>query len=174
MLYMTKSAAVMFWPKDIGYNGKMDPPPKPPTEPLASDASRFEMIGQRNDTNLIGLLYTADLLGLIGFDVIQARIKFITGKLREGLQRILSKYPLQLPFTIETPSNTSLSEGILVIKFVDRDPSEPLLSTTIYNTLYEDYKIAVSACVHQKGKQNEIFAAHLQHGGPRHSMCRCH
>ena len=106
-LYMTKSAAVKFWPKDIGYTGKMEAPPKPPTESLAPDASRFEMIGQRNDTNLIGLLYTADILGLIGFDVIQARIKFITEKLREGLQRIQSKYR-QPPFTIETPSNTSL------------------------------------------------------------------
>ena len=157
ILYMKKSAAVKFWPKDIGYNGKMNPPPKPPTEPLASDASRFEMVGQRNDTNLIGLLYTADILGLIGFDVIQARIKFITGKLREGLQRILSKYPQQPPFTIETPSDTSLSEGILVIKFVDRDPSEPLLSTTIYNTLYEDYKIAVST---KKGNRMR-FSPHI-------------
>ena len=166
MLYMTKSAAVMFWPKDIGYNGKMDPPPKPPTEPLASDASRFEMIGQRNDTNLIGLLYTADILGLIGFDLIQARIKFITGKLREGLQRILSKYP-QPPFTIETPSDTSLSEGILVIKFVDRDPSEPLLSTAIYNTLYEDYKIAVST----KSGNRMRFSPHIYNTDDHATRC---
>ncbi|CAB4000763.1 aminotransferase class V-fold PLP-dependent enzyme, partial [Paramuricea clavata] len=157
MLYMKKRAAVKFWPKDIGYTGKMEAPPKPPTEPLASDASRFEMIGQRNDTNLIGLLYTADILGLIGFDVIQARIKFITGKLREGLQRILAERFRQPPFIIETPSDTSLSEGILVIKFVDRDPSEPLLSTAIYDALYEDYKIAVST---KKGNRMR-FSPHI-------------
>jgi selenocysteine lyase/cysteine desulfurase len=166
ILYMTKSAAVKFWPKDIGYNGKMEAPPKPPTESLAPDASRFEMIGQRNDTNLIGLLYTADILGLIGFDLIQARIKFITGKLREGLQRILSKYP-QPPFTIETPSDTSLSEGILVIKFVDRDPSEPLLSTAIYNTLYEDYKIAVST----KSGNRMRFSPHIYNTDDHATRC---
>lgn len=66
-----------FAPKDIGYDGEMQPPPTlPQDDPYHAefpikDASKFELVGQRNDTNIIGLLYTADLLELIGFHRIE-------------------------------------------------------------------------------------------------------
>ena len=84
ILYMKRESVPNFWPKDIGYNGGMQPPPTFPGDPLPDDASGFEMVGQRNDTNLIGLLYTVDLMDLIGFDKIEKRVKSLTERLRGG------------------------------------------------------------------------------------------
>ena len=58
---MKRECILNFAPKDIGYNGEMQSPPTLPDDPYfipfpVKDASKFEMIGQRNDTNLIGTL----------------------------------------------------------------------------------------------------------------------
>lgn len=155
MLYMKKKCIPNFAPKDIGYNGEMQPPPTLPDDPYGSDfpikdASKFEMVGQRNDTNLIGLLYTADLLGLIGFQKIEARIKALASLLRKGLDTVLQSLPRAV-FEIETPDPQY--HGIIVLKFTevpkgkDKDKEEEsgkLLSELLYDTLYEEYKIGVS------------------------------
>ena len=157
MLYMKEECIPNFAPKDIGYNGEMQPPPTLPDDPYGEefpikDASKFEMVGQRNDTNLIGLLYTADLLGLIGFQKIEARIKALASLLRRGLDTVLQSLPFAV-FEIETPTLDHQYLGIIVLKFTevpkgkDKDKEEEsgkLLSELLYDTLYEVYKIGVS------------------------------
>ena len=161
MLYMKREGIPKFAPKDIGYNAKMEAPPTLPDNPYGkpfpiTDASKFEMVGQRNDTNLIGLLYTADLLGLIGFQNIEERIKKLSSLLQDGLHTVLQSLP-QPVYEIETPQEQHQYHGIIVLKFRvpnmggrrrrlkdKEEESDKLLSELLYDTLYEDYKIGVS------------------------------
>lgn len=173
ILYMKRESIPNFAPKDIGYNGEMAPPPTLPDEPIPLDASRFEMVGQRNDTNLIGMLYTADVMGLIGFDRIGKRIKVLATRLRAGLDIVLQELG-QAVFEIETPTELSLYHGIIVIKFQDeyntagreggrkrkrkaKETEQPLLSELLYDKLYEDYGIGVST---KKGNRMR-FSPHI-------------
>ena len=95
----------------------MQPPSTLPDEPYGipfpvKDASKFEMVGQRNDTNLIRMLYTADLMELIGFDMIEKRIKALATRLRDGLDKVLRQL-VQSVFEIETPPRLSQYHGIV-------------------------------------------------------------
>ena len=174
ILYMKKESVPNFAPKDIGYNGEMAAPPCMPDEPLPSDCSRFEMIGQRNDTNLIGLLYTADIMGLIGFERIGERIKALATRLRDGLDKVRRELSPRV-FEVETPSELSQYHGIIVIKFADEyntaadgrkrkgrkkgeaETEQPELSVVLYDKLYEDYNIGVST---KKGNRMR-FSPHI-------------
>ena len=171
ILYMKRECIPNFAPKDIGYNGKMEPPPTLPDEPIPLDASRFEMVGQRNDTNLIGMLYTADLMDLIGFDRIGKRIKALATRLRDGLDKVLEQLS-QKVFEVETPREPSQYHAIIVIKFKDeykpagegrkrrrkrKESDLPLLSEVLYDKLYEDYNISVST---KKGNRMR-FSPHI-------------
>lgn len=153
ILYMKTKSVPKFWPKDIGYNGEMQPPPTLPGDKLPVDASRFEMVGQRNDTNLMGLLYTADLMDLIGFEKIERRIKALTMRLRDGLEDMAPE--VGNVFEIETPEELSQYHGILTIKFVGEVSSK--LNEFVYNKLYQDHKIGVST-----KKENRMrFSPHI-------------
>ena len=171
ILYMKRECIPNFAPKDIGYNGEMAPPPTLPDEPIPLDASRFEMVGQRNDTNLIGMLYTADVMGLIGFQRIGQRIKFLATRLPDGLDKVLRSLS-QPVFEVETPPELSQYHGIIVIKFQDeykpagegrkrkrkgKETEQPLLSGVLYDKLYEDYNIGVST---KKGNRMR-FSPHI-------------
>ena len=174
LLYMKRECIPNFAPKDIGYNGEMQPPPTLPDDPYGKpfpikDASKFEMVGQRNDTNLIGLLYTADVLGLIGFQKIEDRIKALSSRLRRGLDTVLQNLP-QPVFEIETPSEDQQYHGIIVLKFTEPEKGgrrrkrknkegegDKLLSELLFDTLYEDYKIGVST---KKGNRLR-FSPHI-------------
>ena len=162
LLYMKKECIPNFAPKDIGYNGEMNPPPTLDDDltkefPI-KDASKFEMVGQRNDTNIIGLLYTADLLELIGFQKIEDRIKKLTSLLLEGLDNVLQNLPRRV-YEIETPLADHQHHGIVVLKFTEgprgsrgqeskvkegENRRESEWSEFVYNALYEDHKIGVS------------------------------
>ena len=177
ILYMRKECIPNFAPKDIGYDGDMEPPPTMPEEPLPLDASRFEMVGQRNDTNLIGLLYCADVMDLVGFDKIGDRIKELTFHLRgnlEKLQHALQEEFQDKIFEIETPADSYMYHGIMVIKFKDEIPTakaskrrrrkpeksqeaKPPLSEQLYDLLYEEHKIGVST---KKGNRMR-FSPHI-------------
>lgn len=174
ILYMKRECIPNFAPKDIGYNGEMAPPPTLPDDPIPLDASRFEMVGQRNDTNLIGLLYSADIMGLIGFDRIADRIKALTIRLRGNLEKLQRELGRPI-FEIETPRQMSMFHGIMVIKFNDdvqpessrrkqrkgrkakSEDAEPLLNEVLYDKLYEDHKIGVST---KKGNRMR-FSPHI-------------
>lgn len=164
ILYMKRECIPKFAPKDIGYNGEMKSPPILPDDPYGipfpiKNASKFEMVGQRNDTNLIGMLYTADLMELIGFDMIEKRIKALATRLRDGLNKVLRELG-QTVFEIETPPRLSQYHGIIVIKFQDEvntagdgrkrkrlrkaGEGDTELSVLLYDKLYEDYNIGVS------------------------------
>ena len=133
----------------------MQSPPTFPGDPLPDDASRFEMVGQRNDTNLIGLLYTVDLMDLIGFDKIEKRVKSLTERLRGGLDEVARGL-----------HNVFL---VLTIKFRDDDGTggarrqgksqevEPELNEVLYDALYEHHHIEVST---KKGNRRR-FSPHI-------------
>ena len=175
LLYMKEKCIPNFAPKDIGYDGEMQPPPTlPQDDPYHAefpikDASKFELVGQRNDTNIIGLLYTADLLELIGFHRIEDRIKALSSRLRRGLDTVLQNLP-QPVFEIETPSEDQQYHGIIVLKFTEPEKGgrrrkrknkegegDKLLSELLFDTLYEDYKIGVST---KKGNRLR-FSPHI-------------
>ena len=133
----------------------MQSPPTFPGDPLPDDASRFEMVGQRNDTNLIGLLYTVDLMDLIGFDKIEKRVKSLTERLRGGLDEVTREL-----------HNIFL---VLIIKFRDNvgtggarrqrksQEVEPELNEVLYDALYEHHHIGVST---KKGNRMR-FSPHI-------------
>ena len=175
ILYMRKECIENFAPKDIGYNGEMHAPPTMTKDDhLPKDASRFEMVGQRNDTNLIGLLYTADLMGLIGYDRIANRLKALTIRLRRNLERLMQELGEPV-FVIETPPQMSMFHAIMVIKFKDdvikssggkrskhgkgkdEEAPEKPLSEQLYDGLYENHKIGVST---KKGNRMR-FSPHI-------------
>ena len=112
------------------------------------------MVGQRNDANLIGLLYTADLMGLIGYDKIEGRIKALTTRLRNNLKKLLNVLPEEQKFVIETPSEEDLFHGIMAAR---RSICESALSEQVYNKLYENHKIGVST---KKGNRMR-FSPHI-------------
>ena len=148
ILYMKKDRVPDFWPKDVGYNayhGKLRPPP-PPKE-LANDASRFEMLGQRNDISIMGLLYAADLMAMVGFHRAEKRVQKLVKALRDRLEK-MHWYKSQR-FTVETPGHKGQFNGILTIKFETGPylPSAPDqdVSVALFNVLYNDHKIAISA-----------------------------
>ena len=127
ILYMKKSLVTDFWPNNFGYDAKIVLP-----EELYDDARRFETLGQRNDPTLMGLLHTSQLLGLIGYDNIQTRIKYLVEKLRSGL--------LDMDLTLTTPADEALRHGVVVISFEDPDEGKKL-----YDYLYNEHKIGVSS-----------------------------
>ena len=155
ILHMKRESVPNFWPKDIGYNGGMQPPPTFPGDPLPDDASGFEMVGQRNDTNLIGLLYTVDLMDFIGFDKIEKRVKSLIERLRGGLDEVTREL-----------HNVFL---VLIIKFRDdvgtggarrqrkSQEVEPELNEVLYDALYEHHHIGVST---KKGNRMR-FSPHI-------------
>lgn len=72
LLYMKEKCIFNFVFKDIGYDGEMQflfmfQDNFYGIEFLIKDVFKFELVGQCNDINIIGLLYIVDLLGLIGF-----------------------------------------------------------------------------------------------------------
>lgn len=89
-------------PNIFGYDGKIILP-----EELYNDARRFETLGQRSDPTLMGLLNTAELLGGIGYDAIDARVAYLGTLVYNGFQDI----GLQ---PITTPSDPSRRRGVIV------------------------------------------------------------
>ena len=155
ILYMKRESVPNFWPKDIGYNGGMQPPPTFPGDPLPDDASGFEMVGQRNDTNLIGLLYTVDLMDLIGFDKIEKRVKSLTERLRGGLDEVTRELHnvflvLTIKFRDEVGTGGARRQG-------KSQEVEPGLNEVLYYALYEHHHIGVST---KKGNRMR-FSPHI-------------
>ena len=155
ILYMKKESVPSFWPKDIGYNGEIEPPPTFPGDPLPDDASRFEMVGQRNDNNLIGLLYTVDLMDLIGFDKIEKRIKSLTERLRGGLDEVARELHnvflvLTIKFRDDVGTGGARRQG-------KSQEAEPELNEVLYDALYEDHHIRVST---KKGNRSNGTCSH--------------
>ena len=128
ILYMKLALIPNFWPNNFGYDAKIILP-----EELYTDARRFETLGQRNDPTLMGLLYTADILGnSIGYAEIDLRIQFLVQKLIDGL--------VAMGYTLTTPSNPAQRHGVVVVHFDNPDEGVDL-----YNWLYTEHRIGVAS-----------------------------
>lgn len=126
ILYMKLSRIPNFMP-NIFCDGKIILP-----EELYNDARRFEILGQRSDPTLMGLLNTAELLGGIGYDAIDARVAYLGTLVYDGFQAI----GLQ---PITTPSDPSRRRGVIVAGV------DPELGQNIYNYLYDEHKIGIAS-----------------------------
>lgn len=126
ILYMKLSRVHNFTPNIFGYDGKIVLP-----DELYPDARRFETLGQRSDPTLMGLLDTADLLGQIGYDAIQARVAYLGGRVYAGFHN--------LGFPITTPADPARRHGV-IIAGIDPDVGED-----IYNYLYTEHQFGVAS-----------------------------
>ena len=127
ILYMKTARITNFWPNNFGYDAKIILP-----EELYTDARRFETLGQRNDPTLMGLLYTAEILGTIGFTEIDQRIQFLVQKLIDGL--------LAMGYTLTTPTDPARRHGVVVVHFDNPDEG-----VALYNWLYQEHRIGVAS-----------------------------
>lgn len=57
----------------------------------------------------MGLLYTAEILGTIGFTEVDQRIQFLVQKLIDGL--------LAMGYTLTTPTDPARRHGVVVVHF---------------------------------------------------------
>lgn len=127
ILYMQQDKAKQFMPNIFAYDYRINIPDKFP-----SNARRFELIGQRDDVNIVAMLCTQNFLNQIGLKRIQNRIVELSTYLKEKLK--------QSGWKTSTPTSSNLSHGIVVINLEGyRDP------TTLYDFLYERGGIATSA-----------------------------
>ena len=127
ILYMKTSRITNFWPNNFGYDAKIILPVE-----LYDDARRFETLGQRNDPTLMGLLYTAEILGAIGYNEIDQRIQFLVQKLIDGL--------VAMGYILTTPLDPARRHGVVVVHF--DDPNE---GVDLYNWLYTEHRIGVAS-----------------------------
>ena len=107
---MKLNRIVNFVPNTFGYDLKIIAP-----DELYNDARRFETLGQRADPSLMCLLNTAEILGDIGFQAIEDRVRYLGTLVYDGF--------LTFPnFPMTTPANLSQRIGV-IIAGVDPDVS---------------------------------------------------
>lgn len=80
-----------FYPNTYGYDLKIIAP-----EELYNDSRRFETLGQRSDPSLMGLLNTAEIMGGIGFQAIEDRVRYLGTLVYEGF-KAFEGFPLTTP-----------------------------------------------------------------------------
>lgn len=102
ILYMKFSRIHNFYPNTFGYDLKI----VLPTD-LYKDARRFETLGQRADPSLMCLLNTAELMGDIGFQSIEDRVRYLGTYLYNGFQAFDN-------FPMTTPENEAQRLGVII------------------------------------------------------------
>ncbi|XP_028400126.1 uncharacterized protein LOC114523420 [Dendronephthya gigantea] len=127
ILFMKKSRIKNFYPNTFGYDLKINLPKK-----LYHDARRFETLGTRSDPSLMCLLNTAEILGDIGYQAIEARVRYLGTLVYDGFKNLPN-------FPMTTPANESQRIGVIVADV------EPQWGQDLYNYLYDYHRIAVSS-----------------------------
>ena len=92
-----------FYPNIYAYDLKITAPPG-----LYKDSRRFETLGQRSDPSLMGLLSTAEIMGDIGFQDIEDRVRYLGTLVYDGFQTFGPNFPLA------TPANEMKRLGVIV------------------------------------------------------------
>ena len=125
LLYVKSEHIAKIWPSVIapGWGGDSE------TELIG--ARKFESLGQRDDAALAALGTAAELHDQLGPARIEARIRFLTQRLKQRL--------VQANLELVTPLSEQLSHGVCIIKVAGGRGSE------VSNRLYSDYGIASAA-----------------------------
>ena len=90
-----------FYPNTFGYDSKIVLPNE-----LYDDARRFETLGQRADPSLMGLLVTAEIMGNIGYQAIENRVRYLGTIVYNGFK--------ELDFPMTTPAVESQRLGVII------------------------------------------------------------
>jgi len=129
ILYMQANKAVNFNPSIFAYDYKIT---IPPWNNLPASARRFELLGQRDDVNIVAMLVEQDFFTEIGQNVIEERIRELATNLKTQLQTS--------SWNLTTPMDSNLSHGV-VISEVPENPGQP----SLYDYLYDEHRIATSS-----------------------------
>ena len=122
LLYVKSEHIAKTWPSVIapGWGGD--------SETDLIGARKFESLGQRDDAALAALGTAAGLHDQLGPGRIEARIRFLTQRLKQRL--------VQANLELVTPLSEQFSHGVCIIKVASGRGSE------VSNRLYSDYGIA--------------------------------
>lgn len=142
IFYMRKERAVNFDLSIYGYNGMIDF-----LDPIPSDASRFELLGQRDDANIFALGMTIQMHNHInGADKArtQTRIKELQGILRKELVDQVAAIP-NVEVRFITPKSRRFSNGVTVFQIIKngRVLAHDMLNANLYT--FGDDRYAVAA-----------------------------
>ncbi|NET60434.1 MAG: aminotransferase class V-fold PLP-dependent enzyme [Symploca sp. SIO2E6] len=129
ILYMQASKVVNFNPSIFAYDYKIT---IPEWDDLPASARRFELLGQRDDVNIVAMLIEQDFFTGIGQDVIEARIRELATRLKQKLNNY--------DWDLTTPIDNNLSHGVVISKVPDK-PGQP----SLYDYLYDEHRIATSS-----------------------------
>ena len=91
-----------FYPNTFGYDAKIVLPNE-----LYDDARIFETLGQRADPSLMGLLWTAEIMGLIGYQAIENRVRYLGTIVYNGFKDFPN-------FPMTTPENEMQRLGVII------------------------------------------------------------
>ncbi len=128
ILYMKPEAAERLMPNVYGYDYRIV---DPPWDAIPRTARRFELLGQRDDVNIIHLLTEQTFLSSIGARAIEERVRFLATHLKRELQKNGWK--------LVTPEEDWKSHGIVRFEAPQGDRPQSL-----YNYLYDNHRIAGS------------------------------
>jgi selenocysteine lyase/cysteine desulfurase len=126
VLYVRRERIAEIWPAvvGVGWGDKV--------EAAARGARKFETLGQRNDATLAAMGAAVDFHNLIGPARVEARVRQLTTRLKEGLRKIPGANLL-------TSMSPELSAGVCVVRFDGIDHRK------VYEALYAEYAIAGAA-----------------------------
>ena len=110
IFYMKLPRIPNFYPNTYGYDLKIIAP-----QELYTDSRRFETLGQRADPSLMCLLNTAEIMGNIGFQAIEDRVRHLGTLVYEGFKTFEC-------FPLTTPGDEMKRLGV-IIAGVDQDVS---------------------------------------------------
>ncbi|MFZ6639693.1 aminotransferase class V-fold PLP-dependent enzyme [Undibacterium sp. TC4M20W] len=120
ILYIDPAKAINFEPNIFAYDYKID---ILNWNDLPKTAERFELLGQRDDVNIITLLWTELMWHNIGYSRAYSRVTELTRKLMIDLK--------ECKWDVETPANAAMSLGVVWVK-VPRGTQTIKLSDELY------------------------------------------
>jgi hypothetical protein len=112
VFYMRKDRAVRFTPSIHAYDYQIR---VPAWDKLPDDALRFELLGQRDDVNLITLDLTQMMWDLLAAHQPYARVTHLADRMKRQL--------LKFQWRLRTPESAETSAGIVRVE-APREPGE--------------------------------------------------
>lgn len=123
VFYMRKDRAVRFTPSIHAYDYRIS---VPAWDKLPNDALRFELLGQRDDVNLITLDLTQMMWDLLAVHRPFERVTHLARLLKEQL--------LRSQWTLKTPDSPETSAGIVRVEAPKKNHSA---SPSLYDWMYD-------------------------------------
>lgn len=149
ILFVREGRATDFNISYFGYAGDIT---VPPWNDLPKNASRFELLGQRDEANLYALLFTADIHNRMAVDesgrTDRARIEKRVASLANELIRELQRLAVRVQFV--TPGDAGARHGVVVFRVFNRQGRE-VPSEYIYESLYRNSDAQFAAAYNALG-----------------------